>query len=290
MATQRQELSVITPQPFIVRPSSFHEMQEYCEYLSKSSLCPEAIRGRAADVFMIVQTGAELGLHAVQSLKTFGIINGMPFAYGDGFLSLIKKHKDFEDMKLWFEGKIDDRTLTAFCQMKRKNQSPITESFSMRDADRAGLLSKGGKSAWSAYTNIMLQRRAIAKVGKFTFPDALYGIPHEDDIARQEEKSDTVKLKGKGMKGLEATLGIEDDEENNDHSIIEGEFIQECEIINSETDPINDAIIAEVKALIIEKNVPEKSVNKWCKQFNVDTIEGIPIEDIKKIINHIKEK
>ena len=45
MATQRQELSVIAPQPFIVRPTSFHEMQEYCDYLSKSSLCPEAIRG-----------------------------------------------------------------------------------------------------------------------------------------------------------------------------------------------------------------------------------------------------
>ena len=54
---------------------------------------------------MIVQTGAELGLHAVQSLKTFGIINGMPFAYGDGFLSLIKKHKDFEDMKLGLRAK-----------------------------------------------------------------------------------------------------------------------------------------------------------------------------------------
>ena len=89
------------------------------------------------------------------------------------------------------------------------------------------------------------------------------------------------------MKGLEATLGIEDDEEN----IIEGEFIQECDVINSESmSPTNDDIINEVKALIIEKNVPEKSVNKWCKQFSVDKIELIPIEDIKKIINHIKEK
>jgi len=292
MATQRQELSVIPNQPFIVRPTSFHEMQEYCNYLATSKLCPEAVRGRPADVFMIVQTGAELGLHAIQSLKTFGIINGMPFAYGDGFLGIIKTHKDFEDMKLWFEGKIEDRTLTAYCMMKRKNQSPITESFNMKDADRAGLLNKGSKSAWGAYTNIMLQRRAIAKVGKFTFPDALYGIPHEDDIQRSSNEADVIKLKGKGMKGLEATLGIEDEEENITPSVIEAEFTEQHEDINSESEaPTNDAIIInEVKALIIEKNVPEKSVNKWCKQFNVDTIEGIPIEDIKKIINHIKEK
>ncbi len=285
MAAHRQELSVINHQPYIVRPTSFHEMQEYCNYLSTSSLCPDNVRGRPADVFIIVQTGAELGLHAIQSLKTFGIINGMPFAYGDGFLGIIKTHKDFEDMELWFEGKIEDRSLTAFCMMKRKNQSPITESFSMKDADRAGLLSKGSKSAWGAYTNIMLQRRAIAKTGKFTFPDALYGIPHEDEIsARENAKLEPAKNNGKGMKGLEESLGISEDETH----IIEAEFTQEpiySEIISSDDD-----IIAEVKALIIEKNVPEKSVKKWCAQFSVDDISLIPIEDIKKIINHIKEK
>lgn len=279
MATQRQELSVVSYQPYVVRPTSFHEMQEYCNYLSTSSLCPDAVRGRPADVFMIVQTGAELGLHAIQSLKTFGIINGMPFAYGDGFLGLIKRHPQFEDMKLWFEGELDKKTLTAYCMMKRKNQSPMTESFSMKDAERAGLLNRGAKSAWHGYTSVMLERRAITKVGKFTFPDALYGIPHEDDIySKNNSKNDSVKPTGKGMKGLEETLGIIDVE-------FSTESPTEEESINTE-----NILSQELENLVTEKNIPQESIDRWCKKFNVSALNDIPMDGKDKLINHIKEK
>jgi hypothetical protein len=269
MTTQRQEL--IT-QPFSFVPTTLKEATEYATIFANSGLCPEGYRGRPNDILIVWQMGKELGLDKMQSLRTLGCINGMPFAYGDGLLALIKRHRDFEDMHEWFEGSIEQRNLTAFCKMKRKGQDPVIQSFSQEDAKNAGLWDK--KGVWQQYKKRMLQHRARGFCAKDAFPDALFGLMSEheaQDVADSKRVVEVPRPKSKGMSGLEESLGI----------VIEAEF--------SAVAPEN-AKLAELKGLIESQNVKNTSIKAALKGFGVDSIDSLTDDMIDKWSNHLKSK
>lgn len=278
MATQRQELAT---RAFNFVPTTLKEAQEYATIFANSGLCPEAYRGRPNDILIVWQMGKELGLDKMQSLRTLGCINGMPFAYGDGLLALVKRHSQFEDMKEWFEGDLSKGTLTAYCTIKRKGKEAVTQPFSMEDAKIAGLWGK--KGPWTQYPRRMLQHRARGFAAKDAFPDAIYGLMSEDEVKGVVESQTVVEMpkpKGKGIAGLEETLGIKEEAQ-----VIEGEVISDA--VNQ---PLSeyDASLNKLFTLIEEKKVPKKSEEKWCKQFEVNSLEELPMEAMEKIINHLE--
>jgi len=281
MSTHRTEL---TTKAFNFVPTTLKEAQEYATIFASSGLCPEAYRGRPNDILIVWQLGKELGLEKMQALRTLGCINGMPFAYGDGQLALIRRHPDFESIKEWFEGSIKDGTLTAFCMMKRKGEEAVVRDFSMEDAKLAALWDK--KGVWQFYKKRMLQHRARGLCSKDTFPDALYGLMSEEEAHSVADAQTVVKViqpKNKGMAGVEESLGI----------IEEAPIVEvECEVeeaqpqVSLEEVPLTEQLLI----LVLEKNIPSKSVEKWCAQFDVSVLADIPDEGKVKIINHIKEK
>lgn len=276
MATQRQEL-ITSNQSYSLAPRSFEEAERLANIIANSGICPSSLKGRPSDVLVILQMGHELRLQPMQALRTLGCINGLPFAYGDGFLALIKRHSDFLDIKEWMEGDIASGDATAYCTMTRRGQEPQTRSFSIKDAIRAGLWKKAG--TWTQYPQRMLQHRARTYCGKDVFPDAVFGLMTEDEVRGMPVAIEAPIPQSKGLQGLKETLSAKIEPE-----ISEANF----EVMTrSEED---EALINELLSLIIEKNIPDKSQEKWKKKFNVDVIEDIPIEGIKKIINHIKEK
>lgn len=269
MATQRQEL---TTQRFSFTPTTLKEAQEYATIIATSGICPESFRGRPNDVLIVLQLGSELGLKPMQALRSLGSINGMPFAYGDGLLALVKRHPQFDDMKEWFEGNMKDGSLTAYCTMIRKGKEPVTQSFSIEDAKHAGLWGK--KGPWTAYPKRMLQHRARGFAARDGFPDALYGLMSEEEAnGVAETKRPTIApAKNKGMAGLEESLGLNEE-------VIEGEIVEQ-----------DETGVEELTTLIAALNVPEKSIKKWCTQFNVESIEQIPLEGKQKIMDYLKSK
>src|SRR5260370_40054294 len=44
--------------------------------IASSPLCPPALRGREADVLLVMMTGAELGLSTMRALRNLHVING----------------------------------------------------------------------------------------------------------------------------------------------------------------------------------------------------------------------
>lgn len=279
MATQRQEL---VTQPFNFVPTTLKEAQEYATIFANSGLCPEGYRGRPNDILIVWQMGKELGLDKMQALRTLGCINGMPFAYGDGLLALIKRHRDFEDMSEWFEGTIEDKNLTAFCKMKRKGQEPVIQSFSQEDAKTAGLWEK--KGVWQQYKKRMLQHRARGFCAKDCFPDALFGLMSEQeayDVAESKTVVDMPKPKSKGLAGLEESLGI------NDKEVIEAEFVS---IGQAQEEELNLSKLDELKELIESRKVRQVSITAALKGFGVDSLEQLSDEQIDKWSNHLKSK
>jgi hypothetical protein len=277
MVAQRQDLSVRHAQGFSFVPTTLKEAQEYATIIANSGICPESFRGRPNDVLIVLQLGSEIGLKPMQALRTLGSINGMPFAYGDGQLSLVKRHPQFENMKEWFEGDLDKKTLTAYCTMMRRGSEPVTQKFSVEDAKLAGLWEK---AVWKKYPRRMLQHRARGYAARDAFPDALYGLMHEEEARSiaEEKVYQVPKTTARGVSGLEQALGINDSE-------------AEDAVIISESDIRAEAdghYVTKMADLIIEKQVPEKSIEKWKAQFCVLHLDELPLDAVQAIIKHLE--
>ncbi len=269
MATQRQEMA-IRDQAFNFTPTTLAEAQEYAKIFATSGICPASYKGRPNDVLIIWQMGQELGLGKMQALRTIGCINGVPFAWGDGLLALVKRHKEFEDMHEWTEGELKNKTLIAFCKIKRRNQEPVTQSFSIEDAVRAGLWNKPGP--WQQYPARMLQHRARGFAARDAFPDALYGLMSEEEAMNSQKKESPVRaeIKTKGMSGLEETLGVTEKE-----NVVDGEF----EIVSSPLD--------ELKNLVEETGT---DTSAWLEKANVTSLDDMSDEQILQGIQFLKNK
>lgn len=126
-------------------------------------------------IVVALQYGAEMGLGPMASLQNIAVINGRPRLWGDGLLAVCRASGRFDEAA--FEEKIvqENGDMVAYCTVRRlPNGKPITRSFSMSQAQRAGLT---GKDAWKMYPERMLQLRARGFACRDAFADALLGIP-----------------------------------------------------------------------------------------------------------------
>lgn len=278
MTTQTRDLA--RSESFSFVPRSLEEAEKYAMIIANSGVCPQGLKGRPHDVLVILQMGSELKLQPMQALRSLGCINGMPFAYGDGLLALVKRHPEFENMKEWMEGDIQNGSATAYCTVMRKNQDPQTRSFSIQDAQRAGLWKKAGP--WSQYPSRMLQHRARNYACKDVFPDALFGLMTEDEARGVvETKVQEIKPTGKGLSGLKETLYNKVEEE-----IVDAEIIMETFEENVSNNPILDDLLL----LIEQNNISIEIQNKWCKKANVSTIAELSVDSMTKLIDHYRNK
>jgi hypothetical protein len=137
----------------------------------------------------------------MQSIQNIAVINGRPSVWGDALLALCQSHPAFEDIQETDDGD------TATCVIKRRGRSPVSRSFSMDDAKRAGLLGKQGP--WSSYPARMRQMRARGFALRDAFADALRGLSsgeEQEDILRAEvvQPKDAIDNIRDGIKEREA--------------------------------------------------------------------------------------
>lgn len=169
----------------IVQPQNMGELMEYAKMVSSSGMVPKDYAGNPGAVIVAWQLGAELGLSPMAALQNISVVNGRPSVWGDAGLAIVRTHSEFEDIS---ESVSDDGKAT--CTIKRRGRSPVTQTFSVEDAKRAGLWGKAGP--WTNYTRRMLQMRARWFAMRDAFPDALRGISSAEegsDIATSESPS-----------------------------------------------------------------------------------------------------
>ncbi len=117
--------------------------------------------------------GYQLGLPIEQSLQDIAVINGRPCLYGDGLLAIVLNHPQCQDIRE--EPIFTGQVVTGYtCTVIRRGHEPHTQAFTMKDAERAGLLGKPGP--WTQYPTRMLQFRARTLALRDKFSDALRGM------------------------------------------------------------------------------------------------------------------
>ncbi|NBS88279.1 MAG: hypothetical protein EBS60_09435, partial [Verrucomicrobia bacterium] len=131
------------------------------------------------------------------------IIDGRPTIWGDAALALveasgllIKIEERIEHTGISGDGQVPNsqngndviRSITAICQVLRSGRSePITRTFSIEDAKRAGLWQKPGP--WTDYPDRMLMMRARAFALRDAFPDVLMGLYLREEFEGTSSRS-----------------------------------------------------------------------------------------------------
>ena len=254
---------------FSLTPSSLKEAMEYAQIIANSTMVPKNYQGKPGDILVAVQMGAELGLKPIQALQNIAVINGRPSVYGDALLALVQAHPSFEDVKEAF----DEKTNTATCMVKRKNQDEYTVSFSSEDAKKAGLWGKAGP--WSQYPKRMLQMRARSFALRDKFADALSGLIMAEEAQDYSTISDvTPKTQ---------TLNSKLDELINDQ-------VQEVKEVVMPVEKPNPEKLQELGALVLTHNISDEIISKWCNKAGVSSINELDNNKIELCISYINSQ
>ncbi|CAB4130395.1 hypothetical protein UFOVP119_19 [uncultured Caudovirales phage] len=125
--------------------------------------------------------GMELGLTPLAALSSIAVINGAPSVWGDGALAIVLASGHVGNLT---ESPILNSEGVAIgysCSAERKGVlSVFTHSFTMADAQAAGLSTKSGP--WQNYPIRMCQMRARAWTLRAAFADVLRGLSIAEEV------------------------------------------------------------------------------------------------------------
>ncbi len=171
-----------------LEPKSFGELTSLANILATSDIVPKDLRGKAANVLLVLMFGNEIGISAAQALQNVMVVNGRPSLWGDAVMGLVLASSVYEDSKDEF----DERTMTATFRAKRKGKDWVVRTFSKADAELAGLWKKEGP--WQQYPKRMLFHRARSWALRDSFADVLKGLRYF------EEERDVINMARGGEK------------------------------------------------------------------------------------------
>lgn len=155
-----------------LRPQSLEEAKALASVLAASTLVPQEFRGNAANTLLAIMHGDEIGLSPAQSLANTMVVNGKPAIYGDAMVGVVLNSGLLEDEEEHWDPNLEGGTWTI--KVKRVGRRGWVErTFSMKDAERAGLTVKG---TWKSYPKRMCYWRAKSWAYRDTFADKLKGI------------------------------------------------------------------------------------------------------------------
>lgn len=159
---------------FDLSPRTFEQALTFAGYLADSDMVPKDFKGKPGNCLIAMQWGAELGLKPLQSMQNLAVINGRPALWGDAVIALVRASAVCEYV-------IETQTDTvATCKVKRRGEPEQERSFSMADAQAAGL--RGKQGPWSQYPKRMMQMRARAFALRDVFPDVLRGLAVAEEL------------------------------------------------------------------------------------------------------------
>jgi hypothetical protein len=129
---------------------------------------------------IVMLKGHELGLGLAAAFEFIDVIDGKPSIKPKGALAMIQQSGEMAGMRIT-EGQ-DEQGQPNACTvwMKRRNGFEFDATFTMADAQRAGLVKS--KGAWEKYPANMLRWRAVGYVADIVFPDVIGGMYRPEEL------------------------------------------------------------------------------------------------------------
>lgn len=160
------------------QPSSFSELEVFCQRITRSGMVPKQYQGKPDDAFVAIVYGAEVGLPPLAALQHIAVINGRPGLYGDAIAGVALKSGAITNIHETMEGERGTDNWTARCVVTRPDGSKVDRTFSVADAKKAGLWNKQGP--WSSFPQRMLAARARGYAVRDSAQHAFMGYTVEE--------------------------------------------------------------------------------------------------------------
>ncbi len=176
-------------------PTNLEEALKLSALIAKSGLCPESLRGKETDVFMVLSKGSEMGLTSMQSLQNLYVIHGSIGCSADLLRARAQAHPDCVKFEI-VEATKERAVLEV---LKSGWTEPIKVTWALQDAQRAGLLRQGGShERWPEEMHVA---RVTSRAARRYFPDVCAGLYVKEELESEqdkpEEKTVTPARKGK---------------------------------------------------------------------------------------------
>lgn len=208
------------------KPSDLIYAQQWGALAKKARIIPLEMNEFQAAV--IVQTGRELGLQPLQSLRNMSFINGRVTMSVQLQLALARAGGVRTRGDNWLQEKDNECTVTL-----ERGTEKVTCKYTLDDAKKAGLVRPSG--SYDKYTRQMLRWRAIGDALRLIAPDLVMGLLSPEEAASIDpiEKREELPFPGP--------------EESNKGAVANdaGNTIQEVE--KASADPKRDAVVGDHK-------------------------------------------
>lgn len=177
-----EETALVRQSTTVIVPRTLAEVIDLAERLAKSSLLPDALKGKVPDVLMQIMAGQELGLYSMASLRSFNIISGKPVMTADAMVAVVLGSGKAEYFRRSGEG--TDKSVTYVTKRRGEPEQKCTWTIEM--AKSAALHQKDN---WRTFPRAMLASRAKSELARDVYPDVLAGCFTSDEIADREPNS-----------------------------------------------------------------------------------------------------
>lgn len=179
--SDNKELAI---RPTAIVTSGVTECADLAKRFAQSTLIPEALRGKEADVFVTLLAGQELGLSPMASLRAIHVVKGRPILSADTMVALVLGRGAAAYFRCIEES--DERA--TYETLRVGAPEPQRATWTIADARRAGLT--GGN--WTSYPRAMLKARCKASLARDVYPDVLAGCYDESEREEVEARPPTI--------------------------------------------------------------------------------------------------
>lgn len=169
--------------------NTLEDMKTVSQLILQSKLAPDSFR-TSEQIFVGLQTGAEIGLKPMQALNSIVVINGKPTLWGDAALALVKKSGLLRQFSEKVTGDGDEMVATVRSvridgEGSKSLECTVETTFSVADAKTAKLWGKTGP--WTTHPKRMLKYKARAFNLRDNFPDVLMGMHLTEEMYGEEQ-------------------------------------------------------------------------------------------------------
>ena len=285
---------------------------ELAQAIVSARMAPSGMES-AQKVMIAMEAGVELGIPAMASIQSIAIIKGRPCLWGDALIGVVRSSPLCLYVKEWIEG--DSDKMIAYCETHRRNEKdPVCRSFSVFDAQRAGLWkTKECDSPWWKYPKRMLQMRARAWCLRDVYADILKGVQireEVEDYARDAQEvpvsRPTILAKLKAEKPANSeegfnrehlneeaeTLSSGDDDLNSGETMGATDDVTEAQTADDVADynfNFDDFIKELAEAVISVTDQGERAVVEKSKLFANDNLDAVQKDKARDVVTIARE-
>ena len=152
-----------------IEPQTLAELREFAKTCAESGFFGGVNPQQA---LVIAMAGRDLGFSYTQALRAFHVLKGKPTLSADGMVAACLAR----GVCAYFRP-VEVTETSATWETQRNGCDPVRYTFTMQDAERAGLLS----DMYRRHPKRMLSARCKAYLARDVYPEVLMGLVTEDE-------------------------------------------------------------------------------------------------------------